>query len=131
VKRGGRYRYSVSQSALNGSPERSLNAVRLPAQEMENRVTERLCAFLKSDAELFDGLSTSEKESPGIIRSLLTSAKKLADKFISVHTRESREALISFLRKVVIHNTEPIYLRLKSPSPGFACVLAIDYRPWQ
>lgn len=102
VKCGRRYRYYVSQLAVNGSDE-SPRPTRLPAHEVECRVTERLVAFLKSDAELFDALSTPQ-ESPSVVRPLLAAAKKLAAKCASAHARESRQLLVAFLRKVIVHD---------------------------
>jgi DNA invertase Pin-like site-specific DNA recombinase len=101
VKRGKRYRYYVSQVSLSQSAERVSGPTRLPAHEVECRVTERLCAFLKSDAELFDALS-SPRESPARIQSLMAAAKKLAAKCLSVQAHDLRQLLLAFLRNVIV-----------------------------
>lgn len=103
VKRGRRYHYYVSQPAVNNSGEPMSRPTRLPAHEVESRVTERLQTFLKSDAELFDALSIS-LEGPGVIQPLLTAAKKLAAKCTQVHVPESRQLLLVLLRSVVIYD---------------------------
>ena len=66
IKRGRRYRYL----RLTASPVRALKSharthrgTRLPANELESRVTERLQAFLRSDAQVFDELSATAGES--------------------------------------------------------------------
>jgi site-specific DNA recombinase len=74
---------------------------RLPAHEIESRVTERLLAFLKSDAEIFDGLSYLD-ESPTAIQPLVTAAKKLATRLSSLRSNELRDLMASFLRKVIV-----------------------------
>src|ERR1700686_1046349 len=56
VRRGRRYRYYVSQLAIKNTANEAMGPTRVPAQELENRVTEKLLAFLKADAEVFDGL---------------------------------------------------------------------------
>jgi site-specific DNA recombinase len=101
VKSGRRYRYYVSQPILNGSDKPS--SVRLPAQEVESRVTERLLAFLNSKAELFDALSTVQ-DKPGVVQSLLTAAKKLVTNCTSLHVRQLRSPLLSLLRKVIVYD---------------------------
>ena len=56
VRRGRRYRYYVSQLAIKNTASEAVGPTRVPAQELENRVTDKLLAFLKADAEVFDGL---------------------------------------------------------------------------
>jgi DNA invertase Pin-like site-specific DNA recombinase len=76
IKNGRKYRYYVSRLAIKKTAIENTGAMRLPAHEVEKRVTEKLHDFLKSDAELFDGLS-APGESPAIIRPLVAAAKKL------------------------------------------------------
>jgi len=76
-KKRRRYRYYVSQLATK-NPATKLNPpIRLPAREIENRVAEKLLAFLKSDAEVFDRLGAAA-ESPAASRHLIAAARKLA-----------------------------------------------------
>jgi site-specific DNA recombinase len=101
IKRGRRYRYYVSQRAIKNLADDHNGPTRLPAHELEGRITEKLLAFLKSDAEIFDGLST-EDESPAISRNLVAAAKKLAVRLPSLPSDDLRDLLGAFLRRVVI-----------------------------
>jgi site-specific DNA recombinase len=78
-KRGRRYRYYVSQLAIKSPDGERNGATRVPAHELEGRVTEKLAAFLKSDAEVFDRLS-EQGESPAISSNRVAAAKKLASR---------------------------------------------------
>jgi len=73
----------------------------VPARELEGRVTEKLLAFLKSDADVFDRLG-AEDESPAISRNLVAAAKKLAARLPSLPSDELRDLLGAFLRRIVI-----------------------------
>jgi hypothetical protein len=73
----------------------------VPAHELEGRVTERLLAFLKSDADVFDRLG-AECQSPATSRNLVAGAKKLALRLPSLPSDDLRDTLAAFLRRVVI-----------------------------
>src|SRR5258706_3348787 len=101
IKRGRRYRYYVSQLAIKNPQGQCDGPTRVPAHELESRVTERLLAFLKSDADVFDQLGT-EDESPVISKNLVAAAKKLASRLPSPPSDDLRDRLSAFLRRVVI-----------------------------
>jgi hypothetical protein len=101
IKRGRRYRYYVSQLAITNSASQCKGSTRLPAHEIESRVTERLQIFLRSDAEIFDGLSVTG-DTPAILQSLVGVAKKLAARLPSLPSGYLRDLLASFLQKVII-----------------------------
>jgi site-specific DNA recombinase len=101
TRRGRRYRYYVSQLAIKNPTGQGNGPTRVPAHELESRVTERLIAFLKSDAEVFDRLST-EGESPAIARNLVAAAKKLAARWPSLPADDLRDLLAFFLRRIVV-----------------------------
>jgi site-specific DNA recombinase len=101
IKRGRRYRYYVSQLAIKNPPGQCDGPTRVPAHELESRVTERLLAFLKSDADVFDRLG-AEDESPAVSRTLVAAAKKLASRLPSLPSDDLRDLLPGFLRRVVI-----------------------------
>jgi len=101
IKNGRRYRYYVSQVAIKNPAGQSRGLIRLPAHEVESRITEELQAFLKSDAEVFDELS-APGESPAAVQPLVAAAKKLAARWPSLRAGE----LASFLRRVIIHENE-------------------------
>lgn len=73
----------------------------MPAHELESRVTERLLAFLKSDADVFDWLG-AEDESPAISRNLVAAAKKLAFRLPGLPSDDLRDLLAAVLPRVVI-----------------------------
>ena len=83
IKRGRRYRYYVSQLAIKNPQSQCDGPTRVPAHELESRVTERLLAFLKSDADVFDRLG-AEGGGPAISRNLVAATKKLAARLPSL-----------------------------------------------
>jgi site-specific DNA recombinase len=101
IKRGRRYRYYVSQLAIKSPGGERNGPTRVPAHELEGRITERLLVFLKSDADVFDRLG-AEDESPAISRNLVAAAKKLAARLPSLPSDDLRDLLGTFLRRVVI-----------------------------
>jgi site-specific DNA recombinase len=99
--RGRRYRYYVSQLAIK-SPDGERNGpTRVPAHELEGRVTERLATFLKSDAEVFDRLS-EQGENTAISSNRVAPAKKLASRLPSLPSDDLRDLLACFLQRVII-----------------------------
>jgi site-specific DNA recombinase len=101
MKRGRRYRYYVSQAVIKNREGQRSGTTRVPAHELEGRVTEKLLAFLKSDAEVFDEF-TQQDESPHISRNLVVGAKKLAQRLPSLPSGDLRDTLGAFLRRVII-----------------------------
>jgi site-specific DNA recombinase len=100
-KKRRKYRYYVSQLAIK-KPAAKLNGpIRIPAREIETRVTERMLTFLKSDAEVFDRLGASA-ESPAASRQLVDGAKKLAQRWPSFRSDELSGLLNCFVRRILI-----------------------------
>src|ERR1035437_74732 len=87
IRRGRRYRYYVSQVAIKSLGGERIGPTRVPAHELEGRVTEKLVAFLKSDEEVFDRLG-EEGESPALSRNRVATAKKLAVRLPSLPSDE-------------------------------------------
>lgn len=100
-----RYRYYVLQLAVKNTAVKSAGSIRLPAHEVEKRVTDRLHDFLKSHAELFDGLSPAG-ESPAVIRPIVAAATKLAARWLLLRSGGLRDLLPSFVRRVVIREND-------------------------
>ena len=100
-KKRRRYCYYVSQLAIKNPATKLHGPIRLPAREIENRVTEKLLSFLKSDAEVFDRLGASA-ETPAASGQLVAAARKLALRWASLHSEEHRDLLASFVRRVII-----------------------------
>jgi hypothetical protein len=101
IKRGRRYRYYVSQHAVQNSAGECKKPTRLPAHEVESRVTERLQGFLKSDGAIFDGLSKTG-DSPAVLHPLVAAAKRLAARLPSLPSDDLRELLACFLQSVTV-----------------------------
>jgi site-specific DNA recombinase len=101
TKRGRRYRYYVSQHAIKNLTGDHSGPTRVPAPELEGLVTERLLAFLKSDADVFDRLG-AEDESPAISRTLVVAAKKLAAHLPLLSSDDLRDLLAAFVRRIII-----------------------------
>jgi site-specific DNA recombinase len=101
VKRGRRYRYYVSQAVIQNPASQQSGPIRLPAHEIESRVTERLQAFLRSDAQVFDELSATT-ESPAVLHQLVAGAKKLATRLSSLPADDLRDLLGCILQRVIV-----------------------------
>jgi hypothetical protein len=91
-----------------------MGPTRVPAQELENRVTEKLLAFLKADAEVFDGLDLAG-ERPEVAGRLLTAAKQLALRLPSMCSQELRELLASVLWRIILQENR-IEIKIRSMS---------------
>ena len=101
VRRGRRYRYYVSQVAVQNPGGEHDGITRLAAPEIESRVVERLVRFLRSDSDVFDQLPVDGR-APAQLRKQVTEAKKLADRLSSASSDDLRDLLCCFLRRVVI-----------------------------
>jgi hypothetical protein len=105
VRRGRRYRYYVSQLVIRNPARQGGGSTRVPAQELESRVIEKLLAFLKSDAEAFDGLSLAG-ESTAVASQLLGAAKQLATRLSSMSSQGLGDLLASFLWRIILRDTK-------------------------
>jgi site-specific DNA recombinase len=105
IKRGRRYRYYVSQAVIQNPGSQQSGLTRLPAHEIESRVTERLQAFLRSDAHVFDELSATA-ESPAVLHHLVVGAKKLAARLSSLPADDLRDLLACVLQKVIVQEND-------------------------
>jgi site-specific DNA recombinase len=102
VRRGRRYRYYVSQLVIKNTASEGSGPTRVPAQELESRVIEKLVAFLRSDAEVFDAMNLLG-ERPAVARRLVTAAKQLATRLSSMPSQDLRELLASFVWRITIY----------------------------
>ena len=105
IKSGRRYRYYVSQLAIQNPGACRSHLRRLPAAELESLVCGRLRSFLASDGEVFDRLR-SEAEEPALIHSLAKAAKRLSDRWKSLAFGELRILLASFLQRVIVDDSK-------------------------
>lgn len=105
IKSGRRYRYYVSQCPANKASGERKAPIRLPAHEVETRVTERLWRFLQSDGELFDELNLAG-DSPALLHQFAAAAKRTATKLRSLSLNDLRNLLASIVRSVIIRENE-------------------------
>jgi len=105
IKRGRRYRYYVSKAVIQNPPSQQSGPTRLPAHEIESRVTERLQAFLRSDAQVFDELSVAT-ERPAVLHQIVTGAKKLAARLPLLPADDLRDLLVSILQRVIVQEND-------------------------
>jgi len=112
IKRGRRYRYYVSQPVIQNPDGQPTRPTRLPAHEIESRVRERLQAFLRSDAHVFDELS-AVSETPAVLHQIGAGAKKLAARLSSLPADDLRDLLACILQKIIIqeHNIQVMIRR--------------------
>jgi site-specific DNA recombinase len=101
IRRGRRYRYYVSQAVTQNPGGQQWGPTRLPAREIESRVTERLQTFLRSDAQVCDELSAAA-EGPAVLHQVVAGAKKLAAKLPLLPTDALRDLLASIFQSVII-----------------------------
>jgi site-specific DNA recombinase len=104
IKNGRRYHYYGSQAAMKNGAGKSEPPQRLPAYEIESRVKERICAFLKSDSDLFDELSDIE-DNPSATQQLRNAANTLTGRWPSLHPKELKRLLALILHRVVVHDS--------------------------
>lgn len=102
IRRGRRYRYYVSQAVIQNPTGQQCRPTRLPANEIESRVTERLQAFLRSDAQVCDELGVTA-EGPAILHQIVAGAKKLAARLSSLPADDLRDLLGCILQRVIVH----------------------------
>ena len=76
VKDGKRYRYYVSQAAIQHLPHAGKAPVRIPAQEVEAAILARLQSFLAKDQEVVD-LLAFDSDDASTTQTLLAAAKRM------------------------------------------------------
>jgi len=101
IKRGRRYRYYVSKAVIQSPASQQSGPTRLPAPEIESRVTERLQAFLRSDAQVFDELSATA-ESPAVLHQLVAGSKKLVARLPSLRADDLRDLIACIVDRVIV-----------------------------
>jgi site-specific DNA recombinase len=104
IKRGRRYRYYVSRAVIQNPASQQSGPTRLPAHEIESRIMERLQAFLRSDAQVFDELSATA-ESPAVLHQLVAGAKKLAARLSLLPPDDLRDLLTWILQRVIVQES--------------------------
>jgi site-specific DNA recombinase len=101
VKDKKRYRYYVSQTAIQNRSTVSSAPVRIPAQEIENAVVGRLQSFLTSKHELLNAFS-AETGTPASAQIFLSAAQKIASNLKEASTPRSREFVRAFVARISV-----------------------------
>jgi site-specific DNA recombinase len=102
VKNRRRYRYYVLKPVTASPGKRNTRSLRLPAHEIESRVSEKLQSFLKSDSDIFEHLRTAQ-DTPAVSRGMVASARKLAMGWKALRSAELSGILERIVRRIVIH----------------------------
>ncbi len=110
VKSGKRYRYYVSQAAIQDQPGRGTRHERIPAQEIENLVSTRIRAFLSSSREVLDAASGTSVD-PESLAPLISWAKTLASRWDRLSTAEKRRFFQQSSSEIVV-SREAVTTRL-------------------
>ena len=99
-KNGKQYRYYISQSLITGTRSSAPHALRVPAADLERLVSQRLCRWLTSPAELIDALNTTIPATTH--PSLIAAACKLATDWSVTPTINRRDFLQAVVDRITI-----------------------------
>jgi DNA invertase Pin-like site-specific DNA recombinase len=102
VKKGRRYRYYASQSAVEMAEVAQAGPFRLPAYEIEAQVLSRLAAFLRSEKEVMDQLGVMG-DGAETTQHLLASAQDTSRLLKAATRAEITELTRSVVHRVVVH----------------------------
>ena len=99
-KNGKRYRYYVSQTLTTGTRGNAPHAIRVPAADLERLVSQRLCRWLTSPADLLDAMNPTipATKHPTVI----AAATKLATTWNVTPTTNRRDVLQAFVERITI-----------------------------
>jgi site-specific DNA recombinase len=98
-KKGRRYRYYIEKVDATSVEKRCL---RIPAQEIERLVLERLVTHLRNPVWVSQNLVASTL-SPEAVKSRIQQAKCLADDLQSLDAVRQRESVLQIVEKIVVH----------------------------
>ena len=102
-KNGKRYRYYISQSLTTGTRSNAPHAIRVPAADLERLVSQRLCRWLTSPADLLDGLGSNVLATKH--PALIAAANKLAASWNVSPTTSRRDFLQAIVDRITIGDT--------------------------
>jgi site-specific DNA recombinase len=101
VKDGKRYRYYVSQAAIQHLPNAGKAPVRIPAQEVEAAILARLQSFLAKDQEVVD-LLAFDSDDASTIQTLVAAAQRMAKTLETAPATEVFRFVRLLVRGVVV-----------------------------
>jgi site-specific DNA recombinase len=114
VKKGRRYRYYVSQPAANPSAQHpALQAIRLPAQDLESIVASRINTFLAAQQELLDAVADSLNATQQ--RAVMDAAQRQAVAWTSASPTARRAFLQAVVERVSVKE-QSIDIALNRPA---------------
>lgn len=96
-----RYHYYVSQQLIKEGKAKAPDALRIPAQELEQLVITRLYSFLTQRAELFNLIDNLGCKDAHMVNAILTSAAKLAEVLNTQSSTTSAKDLIPALQSIL------------------------------
>jgi DNA invertase Pin-like site-specific DNA recombinase len=102
VKNGKRYRYYVSQAAIQNPGSCHRGTVRIPAGEIESLACSRLRSFLASPHEMVDLLAL-QGTNAAATQSIFASAQELSKRLASAAAAETRPMIRNFVSRIVVH----------------------------
>jgi DNA invertase Pin-like site-specific DNA recombinase len=104
-RRGKRYRYYVSQGAVQNGAKHTSGPIRLPAKEIEDIVCSRLQSVLNSPEQLLETTGGRSADA-AVCRSLIKAATQLAKAWPAKPLTEQCEFVQNVIRRIVVHETE-------------------------
>jgi len=104
-RRGKRYRYYVSQSAVQNGAKAASGLARIPARDIEDIICHRLQSLLNSPEQLLDATGARSADA-ALCKCLITAAKQLAKGLSAKSLTEQRGLLQNVIRRIVVRETE-------------------------
>ena len=104
VKRGKRYRYYISQAAIHHRPTAKAGPTRIPANEIESVIRQRLQVLLSSPEQLLKAIGVPSEDA-ATSKALIIAGKQLAKLFLAEAQTEQREFLSKVIGRIVVHET--------------------------
>ncbi|MDB5406927.1 MAG: putative resolvase [Rhodospirillales bacterium] len=101
VKKGKRYRYYVSRPLLTQQREDG-RGYRVPAAEIEELITERVCRLLADPAAMFEAIRAGQHDAAAQKR-IIERGRDLAETWPNLLPARSRHILTTLLRRIEVH----------------------------
>jgi site-specific DNA recombinase len=122
VKNGRRYRYYVSTPLITRGRSATRGGWRIPAADLEQLVSDRLCGFLASEGEVYHAIEPHLARGCPVPR-LITRAGELAAEWYDLPPADRRAVLGAVVARIEVH---PERLELQLSPSRLADLLACD-----
>lgn len=103
MKKKKRYRYYVSQARIQADPDQRIERARVPAEDTERCVIDRLHSFLGSKNDIMNELASLD-DRVVTIQGLMRGAERLVGRWKSMQPSEVRVLLSSIVHRVILHD---------------------------